>query len=429
MARLDGPEYPAERAVVTQQNPRGRAVKERYLHRVEDQTAQNIADAVVGIVQRELRGFEPADAAPDESGPFYTHRLPIAAVAYEGMFDLLFRSLGAFSEPAFDKTRWLYSFSLNGRSCRLRWTKSGIRLDLFGPQSDDHDEPADAAAIATRLLKAARSLYSRIVTPQLSPSIRAGRAVVLNQLPRYRGMVDFHRQTIERAKVANPLHVSGLATGKLEISEAIPQLFGSLLGASFRERDQSYRATALIAGYFAWVQHLLVILSSFSPAVLKEGFSLEDLLTGQWAQQFDIAFPKPHDVGTARLKMELGDLAREFRNPLLHGGGGRFEDGVVVEWAPGHESIAIDTDALTDQYMLLRPSLTEEQIANLLRRVDSIDAGFEQHPFFGWASEGLHADFRREFVERALQERLSGSASAFTDAASRAFDDSVNWDR
>lgn len=68
MARLDGPEYPAERAVVTQQNPRGRAVKERYLHRLEDQTAQNIADAVVGIVQRELRGFEPADAAPDESG-------------------------------------------------------------------------------------------------------------------------------------------------------------------------------------------------------------------------------------------------------------------------------------------------------------------------------------------------------------------------
>lgn len=395
---------------------------------MDEETAGEVAIAVIGIRDRELRGFAPADDAPKTEELVHTHSFSVAAVAYERMFDLLFRSLAAFSEPTGFNAGWSYAFHLSGRSCRLRWTKRGIRLDLFLSPSADHDDTVDASAIEKRLIKAARSLYRRVVLPRLHAGLAGGRAVVLNQLPRYRGMVDFHRLTIEHAKRETPDSVQESTSSDGQALGSFRKSVESMLGSVARDREQSYRATALIAGYFSWVQHLLVVLSAFSPSVMDGNFSLEDLLKTSWAEQYDVAYPKPHEPAVARLKAELGDLAREFRNPLLHGGGGRFEDGVVVEWAPGQEVIAIDPDAVTDQYMLLRPSLTQEQIQDLLDRLDRIDAALEKHPFFAWAEEGLQADFRREAVELALRERRAGTASAFTNAASQAFDDSVNWD-
>lgn len=396
---------------------------------MDDATARDIFDAVAGISDRELRGFATVDHAPNDADLAHTHNVPVAAVAFEQMLDLLLRSLHAFSEPAGNKTGWIHSFYLGDRSCRLRWTKSGIRLDLFGTAPNGRSDAADASSIANRLIKAASSLYRRVVTPRLQPGLAAGRAVVLNQLPRYRGMVDFHRQTIEDATKSASGSVPNSASTDASRSEFIQRLVQGTFGSAFRDREQSYRATALVAGYSSWVQHLLVVLSAFSPKVLDESFSLEDLLTAKWAAQFDVAYPKPHDQAVTRLKAELSDLARDFRNPLLHGGGGRFEDGVVVEWTSGHEALAIDPDAVTDQYMLLRPSLTVDQIGDLLDRLDRIDAAFEKHPFFAWAAEGLQADFRREAVELALKEQRAGNAGAFTDAVSQAFDDAVNWDR
>jgi hypothetical protein len=177
------------------------------------------------------------------------------------------------------------------------------------------------------------------------------------------------------------------------------------------------------------VQHLLVTLTAFSRAAVDEGFSLTALLKASWAEQFDYAYPDPRDRTTAQLKSDLSALAKEYRNPLLHGGGGRYEDGVLVEWAPGHQIMAVNPDALTDQYMLLAPALTPTQIDDLLARIARIDAAFRQHPFFGWAEEGLYADFRREKIQHALQARWAGAAASYTRAASAAYDDGINWDR
>lgn len=392
---------------------------------MDDATATDIADTVVGIYGRQLRGFVPAEGALDEEDLVHTHRMPPAAVAYEPLFEILLRCGGAFEGAAYDKTGWLYSFSLNGRSCRLRWTKAGLRLDLFRGEGEDRDDAADAEAIGKRLLSAAKSFYVRAVEPRLTPSIADGRAVVINQFPRYRGMVDFHRKSILDAgeETAEP----AVEPSGNQHADAVLRAVALALSPTFHDRDQAYRATALIAGYFSWVQHLLVTLTAFSPAAADDGFSLAELLRGQWADQFDLAYPHPHDDATKQLKDDIQDLAREYRNPLLHGGGGRFEDGVLAEWVPGHQIMAVNPDALTEQYMLHEPALTKAQVSDLLNRIDRIDAGFQRHPFFAWAAEGLPADFRREAVNRALAERNNGTAAAFTAAASDALDDGINW--
>lgn len=402
-------------------------LSERLPANVDDELATHIANTVVGIYHRELRGFEGVETAPKDGDRVYELRLPVAAVAYVPLFDVMLRALQAFPEPPYDKTAWLYSFTLQGRLVRLRWTRNGLRLDLFRKDDLHHDDAADADRIARRLLSAARSFYRRVVEPQIEPRIAAGRAVVVNQVPRYRGMVDFHYRTIVDARMDTT--DDGMHAPSEDRAEAVRRFFAAALQPTFHDREQSYRATALIAGYFSWVQHLLVVLTAFSPTALRDDFSLQTLLEAKWADQFDAAYPKPHDAVTAKLKADLTDLATEFRNPLLHGGGGRFEDGVVVEWAPGRHIMALNPDALTDQYMVLAPALTAAQVDDLLARIGRIDEAFQAHPFFDWAAQGLEADFRRDAIFRARAALRDGATASYTGAASRAFDDSVNWDR
>jgi hypothetical protein len=402
-------------------------LSERFTPNLDDELATHIADTVVGIYRRELRGFEGAETAPKEGDRVYELRLPVAAVAYAPLFDLMLRALQAFPERPYERTAWLYSFTLQDRLVRVRWTKNGLRLDLFRTDDMQHDDAADADRIARRLLSAAKSFYRRVVEPRIEPSIAAGRAVVVNQVPRYRGMADFHYRTIVDAKA--DATDDDVHAGSEDRTEAIRRLVAAALQPKFHDREQSYRATALIAGYFSWVQHLLVVLTAFSPTALRDDFSLQTLLRAKWADQFDAAYPKPHDAVTAQLKAELTGLATEFRNPLLHGGGGRFEDGVVVEWAPGNQVMAVNPDALTDQYMILAPALTTPQVDGLLTRIDRVDEAFAVHPFFDWAAEGLEADFRRDAITRARAALRDGMAASYTHAASRAHDDSVNWDR
>ena len=391
----------------------------------DEEQAQAGADVVVGIFHRQLRDFGAADAASDEHERVATLKLPVSAVAYEPLFALLLRTGGAFDEPVSGPYGWSLHFSLSGRSCQLRWSKSGIRLNLFG-SVEGRDDDQDAAAIGKRLLSAAKSFYVRAVKPRLDPSIASGQAIVMNQVPRYRGMVDFHRRTISDADAA-ATEAEPSTEHDGDASAAVLRLVQHSLRPMYEDQDQAYRATALVAGYFAWVQHLLVILTAFSPAATNEGFSLTTLLRAPWAVQFDFAYPPPHDTATKQLKDDLGELADEFRNPLLHGGGGRFADGVMVEWAPGHQVMAVNPDALTDQYMLLQPALTHDQVVHLLDLVDRIDHGFAQHPFYRWAAQGLPADFRQDAVRRALMVRASGGAAAETAAASDACDDASNW--
>jgi hypothetical protein len=391
----------------------------------DDEQAQAVADIVGGIFRRQLRGFGTADAAPDERDRVATRKLPVSSVAYEPVFALLLRCGGAFEEPVSGRYGWSLHFSLSGRVCQLRWSKAGIRLNLFG-SAEGRDDDEDAAAIAQRLLSAAKSFYVRAVKPRLGPSIASGQATVMNQVPRYRGMVEFHRRAISDADAA-ATEAEPATVQDGDASAAVLRFVQHSLRPMYEDQQQAYRATAFVAGYFSWVQHLLVILTASSPAAADEGFSLTSLLRAQWAAQFDFAYPPPHDPATKQLKDDLGELAAEFRNPLLHGGGGRFADGLMVEWASGHQIMAVNPDALTDQYMFLQPALTHEQVVHLLDLVDRIDHEFAQHPFYGWAARGLPADFRPDAVRRALLVRANGGAAAERAAASDAYDDASNW--
>lgn len=133
-----------------------------------------------------------------------------------------------------------------------------------------------------------------------------------------------------------------------------------------------------------------------------------------------------NDTQIAQLKKDIQALGTDFRNPLLHGGGGRPEDGLVVEWSAGRNVVVFEDKNPTDQYMLWRPALTEAQVRDLLERISRIDAKFETHPFFDWCRSGLPGDFRQDRVRRALAVVENGDIQEYIEAMGAAFDQDIN---
>lgn len=385
----------------------------------------DLANAINGTLDRELRTIGNEGEFDSDAGSFHKHQFSTSDTAFESIFRFLLLAAGARERETFDRFGWQLYFTDKSQRCSLRWTKRGIQLDLYEPASTQGN-PADIAqGIERRLVKAAKQVYKRVITPRLNVLMTRGPVTIVNQYRRYRGMVDFFLREITQP--ASPIPRQKESTG-----DAMRDYIAQVTHAAFEPfrlaEERAYRATALVAAYFSWLQHLLIALTAFSPKALEPDFSLDRLLAAPWAEQFDLAFATPHNASTAKLKSELSSVAREFRNPLLHGGGGRHEDGVVVEWIDGQQIMALDPDATTDLYMLWQPSLSTEQVDDLATRIARIDELLQEHPYYEWVAGGAPINFDADRIRLALQAIGNGTAGEFTRLHSDAYDDMINWD-
>lgn len=390
----------------------------------DSELSSDLVAAIEGVLQRELRPVGPVNESGTDIRIGYTHSFPAAVVSFEPLFRLILSAAGALKEEGFERTAWLFHFTFDGQRCRLRCTRSGIYLDLAVPMVAGKAPERTAADVELRLVNAARQLYRRVVAPRANRKISKGEVTVMNQYGRYRGMVDFYLDEIQRPR--SPEQQLGDFQGDT-VPEMI-RLMSKALEPLQLSREQAYRATALVAGYFSWVQHLLVALTAFSPKALSEDFSITQTFAAPWAEQFDNAYPSPQSSAVIRLKSELASLARTFRNPLLHGGGGRYEDGIVVEWAPGQQIIAVDPNAATDLYMLWQPALEPAQVADLVDRIAKIDEALSEHPYFEWVKGGLPVSFGHDDVRKALCHLQNGTVMDYIEETDNAYDRYVNWD-
>lgn len=387
-------------------------------------------DAVLaGLRERELRPFAAGSAQGDRpAGIRYDHRFATRVVPASSLLRFILASVIRARElPAYDKVAWEFAFEFNGNPCRLRWGKWGVALALWMTETDQERAHKIASDIESRLIKATTSLHRRIVSVIIQHEVDENRVELVNQYVRARGMVDYFARLLQDARPPEPRDP---ITGDTDLlPSGLVEAFGRFQASAQHEQERAYLATALVAGYFAYMQHVLVLLSAFSRRALDEDFSFRELLDAGWADQFDTAFPPPHEPRIAAAKSDLSRLASEYRNPLLHGGGRPAFDGMFVTWAPGHTALATEDGELSDQFMLWRPALSADQIDEVLERIQRIDTAVEQHPFFAWVRSGLPANFHPEAVRRARQALDDGRADSYTEAAERAFDDLVNFDR
>lgn len=291
----------------------------------EDET---FVSAVIGLRDREMRDFSaPSGSFEDGAGP-REYRFATAAVSVADVIELILELIPARPQAAYEKVAWILEFEFRGIPCRLLWGKSGLRLFLW-VDGDAVDSDAIGKEIERRLTGAASSLYRRAIYSRVQRKLQENRATVINQFARYRGAVDYHVGHLVQIRRDGP-RVPQSGEGEPVVA-ALEALFRGVMADKRHQRELAYVCTAIIATYFAWVQHALVILAAFSPTSLKPHFSLQTLLDAAWADQFDAAFPPPHEAHMSRAKKDLKYLASNYRGRLLHGGGGHPSDGVVVE--------------------------------------------------------------------------------------------------
>ncbi|WBM79888.1 hypothetical protein KIV56_17230 [Cryobacterium breve] len=390
-----------------------------------------LVTALLGVRDREMRGFAPGvDSVQDSEGQWNDFKFSIDVVSLVDIVSFLLELIPAKSVPTADRIGWDFAFEFQKTPCRLRWLKSGLWLKLWLPEGGKVSAVQVSNEIERRLSRASMSVYQKAILPLVRNEMVRNQVTVVNQFPRYRGMVDYFIGQLQELRAAGPpqrKHEPVDDADETPLSRIEASMSQVLIDVQ-HSREEAYVGTALLAAYFAYAQHVLVILTAFSPRALEERFSIVALLEAQWSEQFDIAFPPPYQGNIGRAKSDLSRLARNYRNPLLHGGGGRSADGMFVSWAPGRSVLVTDDGEPTSQFMLWQASLSSAELVDILARIERIDEAFEEHPFFGWVRAGLQAEFHPDAIRRALRALEGNEAGLYTMAADEELDRAVNWD-
>ena len=407
--------------------------------RTEDSSDQfeDIAEAIRDLSTRQLRGFTASEGASSTrpGGLEHSWRFGPEAVASTSVMELLFKVVVRAQEfQTFDRFGWDFGFQYLETRCRLRWQKSGLKLSFWLPEEDDVQAERFGMDVERRLTKAAAIVYRRAIRARVEEELANNRVAVVNQYVRYRGMVDYFISQIENNRAAGPSATrtepseepSEDFSGQVDVD--IAEIVRNVVSNVKHDREIGYLAIALVAGYFAYIQHVLVGLSAFSPRALDAQFSVRELMASSWAEQFDFAFPTPQHGDIGRAKSGLHKIADHYRNPILHGGGGRPADGMFVQWAAGRSILVTEDSEPSSLFMLWRPAISQSDIEEILSEIAKIDRALESHPYFPWVAAGLAADFRPEAIRRSIEALAGGWAPEYVAASNEMFDREVNWD-
>ncbi|MBJ8348271.1 hypothetical protein [Antrihabitans sp. YC2-6] len=347
------------------------------------------------------------------------------------LLHLALLSRGAADAPRTDKTRWDLAFSYKSIPCELRFTVFGIKLYIWVTESRGDEPSALALDIEQKLRSAVKTIQTMVVEPAVEMQRQTNNVRVLNQHGRYAGFVSYFR-----AKLNEALENDGQPGLRMTLQpphEPSDRLEGDLMNIAGgiqvkldREHEIAYLATALLAGYFSLVQHRLVLLTGFSAAALEDDFSVDRLFSASWSDQFSLATTGRMAAGDKVAHSDLSYLAREYRNTLLHGGGGRLADGIFVEWAPGYHTIETARGVFTDQFMLWQPALTPDQAKDVVSIIDRIEAWFTSLPYFPWLESGLPVGFDNASVQLALDNLKEGTVAQYIEHKDSEFDYGMN---
>ncbi|CAM4362252.1 hypothetical protein NONI108955_22705 [Nocardia ninae] len=389
--------------------------------------ADELANALLYLSTRQLRDFGPPQAGLDKTGLRKTdHSLDFNFAVMSELLHLSLLTRGAVQVPVGEKVNWELEFSCASVPCAIRLAQSGIKLAIWLPE-DSGEADTVATDIAAKLGSAVKNIQTQVVEPRIERKRQMNDVRVVNQHGRYAGFVSYFREKLDQAlddregpKDAAPAGKS--AAGGDDLEAALLDLFQPIHG----DNEVAYLTTALLAGYFSLVHHRLILLTAFSPAALEPGFSVNALFRDEWANQFASATAGRQSSEDAVAKSDLRYLAREYRNTLLHGGGGRLADGMMVEWADGRHSMVTERGKFNGQLIAWLPALTRADARDALSRIDRIEEWFRSLPYYPWLEEGLPVNFSKKSVELALEHLRKGTVAEYIEHESMMFDRAVN---
>ena len=134
--------------------------------------------------------------------------------------------------------------------------------------------------------------------------LREGDVTILNQAKRLRDMYEYFAEGAASAY-----------GGSGRMSET-----GSWRGRNLflRETEGYYNSVAMVAAYFSWLEHILVLGLPFNGPVDKQP-SLKTFVRRPWSEKFKGVFDNHDRPKVASVYLRLQEVANQFRNAPLHG--------------------------------------------------------------------------------------------------------------
>lgn len=410
--------------------------------------AADIADSLEYVAKTYLREFRPPQEDLVVNSPVrHDFRLDTTYVAMSDLLRLvLVESAGASQYSFRDKALWELRFTFRTFPCLMWHGKTGIRLSVWMAAEDARQNQEVGGTVLGLLISSMKNIQAREVDPRILEQLKANNVDLVNQHGRYQGFVDYFQNKLtllleERRHLAprhpaeerqRGVHPASEDSVEAAIAAAAAASIRSAIRAQQelvnRDYEIAHMATAFVAGYFALIQHRLVLLTAFSPRALEPAFSVRDLLKMGWQDQFNLAVPPPESSAALAARQHLIHLATTYRNPLMHGGGGRPSDGMFVEWAPGYHSLANMNGGPTDQFMLWRAALSMEEAEDILSRIQVVEDWVRTLPYFPWIRAGIPVSFKRAKVECALRHLAQGTVEHYTEMEEYGFDRVLNFE-
>lgn len=299
------------------------------------------ADEAVRVVMRE---FETSD---DRSGfvagnPHYGFDLPSTLIPEPPvLYHLLHHVLGFENLGRFEKTAWECTFTYREVLGSISHQKMGVRLYVdrrpFGGRREANTFARDLRGTLKRALSIfERAFLRRFATEQM----RAGNVTFLNQAWRLREMHEYHREGAQAAY-----------QGRGRISKQHPE-GGSRLYPG--ETEGFYNTVAMVAAYFSWLEHVMVLAHPFTRGTITADTDIADFMRLGWRDKFRSLFDLRTDAKAVAAYKKLLRLSDAYRNPWVHGALDTRQ-GAVAFHLPGSGavSMALGGRELTPSFFLL----------------------------------------------------------------------------
>ena len=262
------------------------------------------------LLKKKYPTLMPSDADFNQSidGGISWDNIPLPGILHFAYCDIL----GFPASGPEEKVAWVIKGNVFGVNFQIAFLKFGPRLFIEAPCSQD---------VIGEICSMQIGLYretKRFLRNMQDLMMQKGNFTVENNLPKLHSEYMYFRQTAleeYEKEPPKPKPVKFDDDGRAIAYNLDP----------FRPlRIGGYLAKASIISYFSWIEHLLVLLYPLTQSYQSE--EMEVFLGKTWREKWGMVFSHEDRKAQKALSI-LNLLAKNYRNPLAHGGikrGGEF---------------------------------------------------------------------------------------------------------
>jgi len=292
----------------------------------------------------------------------------------------------------FEKLRW--GISAQFRKVQFSVTLQQFGLHLYIPVGTS----ADMQKEIVRYLQKIAKLAENCLRDQAKLQIEAGNVTIENQYHRFDGAYQFFRDRAKLAYESPPAEPVPFSWGK----------DGKQTGWSQQpwkyQIEGGYLAAAMLDAYFSRLEHLLVLVLSFTDFEPSSN-GLVEFVGKKWGEKFQAIFDVRSDPDAARTFQQLQEMKEMVRNPMSHGGFRKKGTSFLFHL----EDVGALPGLLTKEprsFELWITPVPQRTYEELCKQLDAVDAFFERSKIAAgvrYAKSGLNvvfsADYRAAYHE------------------------------